>query len=329
MANKENFAVIVNEEACRDLISAGDAFAAVQGVFSAMAAGKAKNFPVVRESIGYADALYGFKSGFDEQTMTLGVKAGGYWPQNLTTLSMTNHQSTVLLFDPDTGRLRAVVGGNHLTALRTAAATAVSIAHLSRPQSKILGIMGAGHQSEFQVRAAVETREFTTLLGWNRSAEGLVKLREVAADCGLSFSAVSPDEMASSADVIITITSSHNSLLIADKVRPGLHIAAMGTDTKGKQELDANIMTVASVFTDAVEQSITIGEAQHAVSAKLISREAITPIGDVINAVHHGRRDDAEITVFDGTGVGLQDLALAQVAVERALKAGKAVFAPL
>jgi len=112
--------VIVGEEICRQVIDRADAFAAVEQVFAAMARGDATNFPVVREAIGHADALYGFKGGFDRAGLALGLKAGGYWPGNAAR-GLTNHQSTVCLFDPDTGRLSALVAGNHLTALRTAA----------------------------------------------------------------------------------------------------------------------------------------------------------------------------------------------------------------
>ena len=95
--------IIVPEAACPGLLSLDDAFAAVEQVFAAMARGDAYNFPVVREAIGHADALYGFKGGFDRAGATLGVKAGGYWPHNLERGLGGNHQSTVFLFDPDTG----------------------------------------------------------------------------------------------------------------------------------------------------------------------------------------------------------------------------------
>ena len=126
--------IIVPESAIAGLVTPADAFAAVEQVFASMAARTAVNFPVVREAIGHADALYGFKSGFDRANLDLGLKAGGYWPGNAAK-GLTNHQSAVFLFDADTGRLRAVVGGNLLTALRTAAAAAVSVAHLARPEA--------------------------------------------------------------------------------------------------------------------------------------------------------------------------------------------------
>ena len=94
----------------------------------------------------------------------------------------------------------------------------------------------------------------------------------------------------------------------------------MGTDTKGKQEVDAALMTMASVFTDELAQSITIGEAQHAIASGDIKEDDITPIGAVINGAHPGHRDADEITLFDGTGVGLKDLAVADRAAKDALK---------
>ena len=128
-----------------------------------MAAGDAYNFPVIREAIGYADALYGFKSGFDKQAKSLGLKSGGYWPGNAAK-GLTNHQSTVILFDADTGKPYALVGGNYLTAVRTAAASAVSIKHLAHENADVIGMIGAGHQSTFQLKAALRQREFKKVI---------------------------------------------------------------------------------------------------------------------------------------------------------------------
>ncbi len=315
--------LIVSEQTCQEVIGRADAFTAVENVFGAMAKGDAYNFPVIREAIGYADALYGFKSGFDKAGKALGVKSGGYWPGNMDK-GLTNHQSTIFLFDPDTGQLAALVGGNYLTAVRTAASSSVSIAHLARKDSKVLGMVGAGHQAQFQLRAAVEQRDFEKVVAWNFHPDMLPKLGAVAADLGLPFEAVEREQLGAEADVIISITSAHDALMMRDWIKPGTHIACMGTDTKGKQEVDPALVAAATVFTDEVAQSISIGETQHAIAAGLIAESAITPIGAVINGDHPGRRSDDEITLFDGTGVGLQDLAVASVAAKLAEAQGKA-----
>ncbi len=316
--------LIVPESEIAALMTREDAFTAIEAVFAAMARKDAYNFPVIREAIGHADALYGFKSGFDRAALNLGLKSGGYWPGN-ETKGLTNHQSTVFLFDADTGKVKAIVGGNLLTALRTAAASAVSIRHLSRPDSRVLGMIGAGHQAVFQMRAAVEQRAFEKVIGWNYHPEMLSRLEATATELGLPFEAMTLEKLGAEADVIITITSSFAPSLMDAHVRPGTHIACMGTDTKGKQEVEASLVARATVFTDEIAQAVSIGECQHAVADGSLPEAAITEIGAVVNRTHPGRSAPEEITLFDGTGVGLQDLAVAAAVVDRAVAAGVAI----
>ena len=311
--------LIVPEALIAELVSPEDAFQAVEATFAAMSKGEAYNFPVVREALGEG-RQYGFKSGLDRAAHQLGVKAGGYFPGNAGR-GMINHQSSVFLFDPETGRPEAMVGGNLLTALRTAAASAISIDRLARPEASTLGIIGAGHQAGFQLRAAARLGRFRRVIAWNLHPDMLPNLGRVAAELGLDFEAVPLTRM-TEADAIITITSSPAASLMAEHVSPGTHLACMGTDTKGKQEVDPALLARARVFTDEVAQSITIGEAQHAVAAGLMDQSAITPLGDVLTGQHPGRATSEEITLFDGTGVGLQDLAVAAMAVRRARERG-------
>lgn len=313
---------LVPEAAIADLVTPEAAFAAVEGVFAAMARGEAGNFPVVREALG-AGRQYGFKSGLDRAGGVLGVKAGGYFPGNAAR-GLINHQSTVFLFNPETGVLEAAVGGNLLTALRTAAASAISIDRLARADARVLGIVGAGHQAAFQLRAAARVRRFERVIAWNYHPEMLPRLGAVAAELGLPFEAVALEQMAG-ADVIVTITSSPAFSLAAAHVAPGTHLACMGTDTKGKQEVEPALLARATVFTDEVAQSVSIGEAQHAVAAGLIAGDAITPLGTVLTGAHPGRSRADEITLYDGTGVGLQDLAVARAALDAARARGVAM----
>ena len=315
--------IIVPEKEIAGLIDRQTSFEAVEAVFAAMASKDAYNFPVIREAIGHADALYGFKSGFDRNSLALGLKSGGYWPGN-EARGLTNHQSTVILFDADTGRVKALVGGNLLTALRTAAASAVSIKHLAPKDAKVLGMIGAGHQSTFQMRAAVEQRDFEKVIGWNFHPEMLGRLADTAAELGLPFEEASLEQVGSEADVIISITSSHAPILLDAQVTGGTHIACMGTDTKGKQEVEATLVARATVFTDEIAQAVTIGECQHAIGNGTLKETGITELGAVINGSHQGRTSDDELTLFDGTGVGLQDLAVASAAVDLAIRKGVA-----
>lgn len=320
--------IIVPEKEIAGLMTRDAAFDAVEAVFAAMAKKSAYNFPVIREAIGYADALYGFKSGFDRDGLALGLKSGGYWPGNAEK-GLTNHQSTIFLFDPDTGQCRAIVGGNLLTALRTAAASSVSIRHLAREDSKVLGMIGAGHQSVFQMRAAVEQRPIEKVIGWNYHPEMLSRLADLASELNLPFEEASLEQVGQEADVVISITSAFAPSLMDAHVSAGTHIACMGTDTIGKQEVETALVAAATVFTDEVAQSITLGEAQHGIKDRTITQTDVSQLGAVINGTHPGRASDDEITLFDGTGVGLQDLAVASSIVDVAVERGQATMVAL
>ena len=307
--------LIIPEALIAQLVSAEDAFAAVEAALASAARGDAENFPVIREALGEG-RQYGFKSGIDRAGAILGVKAGGYFPGNAAR-GVINHQSSIFLFDPDTGRPVAMVGGNLLTALRTAAAAAISIDRLARPDARVLGIVGAGHQAGFQLRAAARVRQWDRVIGWNLHPEMLTRLSDIATEIGLPFEAVGLDRMVE-ADAIITITSSPAASLMTAHVSPGTHLACLGTDTVGKQEVEPALLARARLFTDEVAQSVTIGEAQHAVAAGLVQPDQIVTLGAVLAGLAKGRQSADEITLFDGTGVALQDLAVASVALSRA-----------
>lgn len=171
------------------------------------------------------------------------------------------------------------------------------------------------------MRAAARMRKWERVIGWNLHPDMLPKLALVAEGLGLPFEAVALERMVE-ADAIITITSSPAASLMAAHVSAGTHLACMGTDTKGKQEVEPALLAKARVFTDEVAQSVSIGEAQHAVAAGLLAAGNITPLGAVVAGLAEGRTGADDITLFDGTGVGLQDLAVASMAVKRAVERG-------
>lgn len=314
---------IINEADARALVSVEDAIAAVEQTFAAMARGQARNYPVVREVVGYQDAVYGVKTGCDTSAPLLGLKAGGYWPHNLKQ-GLTNHQSSTVLFDPETGRASAVVSANYLTGVRTGAASAIASKYLSRPESSALGILGTGAQSAYQLRATLAVRPIRVVHAWDPSADNLAAFGRVVNELGLDYVPHSERQaVAAQADILITVTPSQQALVEKAWVRPGTHISAMGADTKGKQELDPALVAGAALFCDELAQAISIGECQHAYAAGLISEQSFRgSLGAVIAGLCAGRRDAQEITLFDGTGVALQDLVVADLAVRQAAARG-------
>lgn len=317
--------LIISEKLAQELVSVEDAIEAVAATFAAMARGQARNYPVVRESVGYGDAVYGVKAGADISAPFLGLKAGGYWPHNLPK-GLTNHQSSTLLFDPETGRASALVSANYLTGVRTGAASAIATRALAREDASVLGIIGTGGQSVYQLRATAAVRKLTRVHAWDPSAQSTARFGQAVAALGLAYVAEpNPESVAAAADIVITVTPSQKAIIHNGWVRPGTHISAMGADTRGKQEFDPVLVAACALFVDEAAQSMTIGECQHAFALGLIGEADMRALGAVLNGTAVGRRSASEITLFDGTGVALQDLVVADLAVRRAQASGRGV----
>jgi alanine dehydrogenase len=318
--------LILSEQDARALVGVEDAIAAVEQTFLAMAQGQARNYPVVREVLGYQDAVFGVKTGADTAAPLLGLKAGGYWPHNAAR-GLTNHQSATVLFDPDTGRAKAVVSANYLTGVRTGAASAIATRYLSRPDSSVLAIVGTGVQAVYQLKATLAVRPIRRVRAWNPSPGKLRDFGRIVEELGLAFEPQpGPREAVAEADVVITVTPSQRPVIEHGWLRPGTHVSAMGADTKGKQELAAALVAAAAVVVDEPAQAVSIGECQHAFAAGLITLSDLRgTLGEVIAGRCQGRRSDSEITLFDGTGVALQDLAVADLAVRLASARGVGV----
>jgi ornithine cyclodeaminase len=314
--------LLVSEGLVPQLVSAEDAIASVEAAFIAFDRGEARPYPVVREMLGHRRAVFGVKSGFDRSAGVLGLKAGGYWPENAAA-GMTNHQSTVLLFDPETGKPMALVGGNYLTGVRTGAASAIATRHLARRDARVLGLIGTGVQAAHQVRATASVRALTKVVAWDPSPAQMAELGRLAASLGLDYRAMScAEEVVREADILTTVTPSTEAIVMKEWVRPGTHINAMGADTVGKQELAAELVATCRVVVDDASQAVTIGECQHAFGKGLLQRGALATLGAVASGRSPGRQAESEITLFDGTGIALQDLAPAAMAVRRARERG-------
>jgi alanine dehydrogenase len=317
--------LIISEDLARALVGLDEAIEAVAATFRAMATGQARNYPVVREALGMNDAVFGVKTGVDTSAPFMGLKAGGFWPGNMAR-GLTNHQSATLMFDPATGRASALVSANYLTGIRTGAASALATRCLSRADATVLGIIGTGAQSAHQLAATARVRGLTRVHAWDAVPENAARFAAAVAALGLDYVAeADPETVACHADIIVTVTPSQKPILQRGWIRPGTHISAMGADTKGKQELATDLVANSRLFVDEAAQSVSIGEFQHAFAAGLIHDADLTQLGAVLNGTAPGRRHADEVTIFDGTGVSLQDLVVADLAVRRALETGRGV----
>lgn len=223
------------------------------------------------------------------------------------------------MFDPATGRAVALVSANYLTGIRTGAASALATRTLSRADASVMGIIGTGGQSIYQLQATAAVRKLKRVHGWDPVAQSRERFGEVVRSMGLEYVCEEiPEAVARAADILVTVTPSQSPIINLGWVRPGTHISAMGADTQGKQELDPALVAAARLFVDEAAQARTIGECQHAYAEGLVGDKDFTALGAVLTGAAQGRSNDDQITLFDGTGVALQDLVVAKLAMERA-----------
>lgn len=300
--------------------------AAVEEGFREDAEGKNRTYPVVREQVPEHQGIFGIKSGLMAGRGVMGLKAGGFWLGNVSTFGLPNHQSTMVLFDPRTGAPTALIDANYITAIRTGAASAVAARALSRPDSRRVAMIGAGAQARMQLRAIARVRPVEQVWVYDAMEGAAERYAAEFAGSGSGF-AVTPVGSAAralaEADLVVTTTPSYAPVVMAEHVRPGTHINAMGADTRGKQELDETLFRRAALVVDSLEQARVLGETQHAIGRGIITEEQVRgELGQVLTGIRPGRLSAEEITVFDGTGVSFQDLVAAQLACDEARRQG-------
>ncbi|WP_315983284.1 ornithine cyclodeaminase family protein [Aliamphritea spongicola] len=264
---------------------------------------QAELFPVVNASGPQAGSVFSLKSA--STPSLVGWKTGSYWPGNQAK-NIPCHGSTVFLLSPETGELVAAVAATKVNAYRTAAADAVAVDYLARKNASVLTVFGTGHQAEYEVLAVAQVRNLSRVIVVGRSENKVQKFTEKLIKQGVNAEAGSAREGCEQADIIVTATTATEPLFQADWVQPGTHISAMGADKAGKQELPVELYANAALFCDYQPQSEVIGEFQHAGNVHL------TEMGKVITGQATGRNSDDAITIFDSSGIAIQDLFVAE-----------------
>jgi alanine dehydrogenase len=245
--------------------------------------------------------------------------------QNRERFGLPTVFSILIYTHPETGFPLAICDGSHHTVMRTGAAAAVSAKWLARKDSKVLAIVGAGNMAEGAIETCSEVFAWEEVRVWSRSSATLDRFAERYAG-RFPFRLRPSTDLAgvvTGADVVVTITPARDPIVLDEWISPGTHIAALGADKGGDQELDGRILQRARIFVDDIRQCRRDGEINVPLAEGLISESDIAgEIGEVVAGAKPGRTSDAEITVFDSTGIALQDSATVPLEYERALAAG-------
>jgi ornithine cyclodeaminase len=264
-----------------------------------------------------------------EPQPSYGLKAICIFPEN-PAKGLDAHQGGVLLFDGETGVLRAFLDGSAVTAVRTAAVSAVATRALARDDAHELAILGAGVQARSHLDAMAHARDFERARIWSRTAE---HAQEVAAEADTPFPvevADSAEAAVDGADVVCTVTSAREPVVRRDWLKDGAHINAVGSSIPTTRELDADTIRDSGLFADARESLVNeSGDYLMAVEEAGLGPDHIrAELGEVLVDPAKGRRSDVELTVFKSLGLAVEDLAVAEHLHDRARADGAGTVVP-
>jgi ornithine cyclodeaminase len=297
------------------LLSPDDVLHAVREAFVLHSDREGRVFPVVREPLA-TGGVFGIKSGDVQAQGLLGFKAAGFWPGNRQR-GGEPHQATIMLIDPATGRPLCLIDGNAVTTVRTGAAGGLGLQRLARADSTRLCLFGTGVQAriqlDFALRLLPSLREVLYIGADGRRNAAFEE--NFGARCNIA-PATDRNAAVAQSDIVITATPGAGALFDLDAVQPGTHLNCVGADTRGKRELPDGLLPRVRLFVDDRTQAQQIGETQWAPDTPG------TELGDLLSGKTPFNRAPGDITVFDMTGLALQDLTVARLLHERATATG-------
>ena len=249
-----------------------------------------------------------------------GVKWVNSHPGNPKTKNLPTVMAVLIYNDPATGLPLAVMDATLITKYRTAAASAIAVKHLARKGARTVGMIGCGAQAGPHLTALQTVMNIEEVFLYDADS---LRAQALAREFNHLKARVKPLAEVAKADVICTITPGYGRVLESEWVRPGAHINAVGADAPEKQELDPKILNMARVFVDDVEQACHSGEISGPIEAGTFAPSDIAgTLGQVVAGLRQGRTSDADITLFDSTGLAIQDVSTARYVYEEALKRG-------
>jgi len=311
----------LTESDVRAVLETHELIDAMESALSALSTGRITQ--PVRTAIETADrSFFALMPAFDKANAVLGAKLVTVTPANATR-GLHTHLAAISLFDPETGELAAVMDGRYITEVRTAAASAVSVRHLARPDAAVLAILGAGVQARSHLAALPEVRNFTEIRAWSPTRANLDRF--AGESNGRVHPAHSAADAVHDADVIVVATSSVTPALFNDWVSNGAHVVAIGACRPTQQELDPALVARAHLVVDskaaALQESGDI--VQPIREGRFTADHLRAELGEIIAGSKPGRGTDSEVTLFKSLGQAIEDLVAAGLAYRRARDAGR------
>jgi ornithine cyclodeaminase/alanine dehydrogenase-like protein (mu-crystallin family) len=311
------------------LVGPADYRAAVEAAFRASAEGLG-DAPAPMHIEGRGGGFHVKGAGFPAGALGatgrayVAFKVNGNFPGNPERCGRPTIQGVIVLCDGEDGRVLALMDSIEITLQRTAAASAVAAERLARPASRTIAICGCGAQASPQLRALADVLPLEAGFAWDRDAARAERLAARADELGIKLVATSDLATAvRGADVVVTCTTAEVPYLKREHVAAGTFIAAVGADAPRKNELAPDLFPESKVVADVRAQALTMGDTRHAVAARAIRSDGIhAELGEIVAGRRPGRSTFDEITIFDSTGVAIQDVASAARVYELAGERG-------
>jgi ornithine cyclodeaminase len=309
---------IIEEAALRSAITPGEAVAAIRDAFRADGEGRAHVPPVINLGVPAHHGEFHVKTAYVEGMPHVAVKVASGFFGNVAR-GLPSGSGLIAVFSAETGLPEALLLDNgFLTDIRTGAAGAVAAEYLAPATIRTVGVLGSGVQARWQLRCLREVRSFSRVFAWGRDRMRLeVYCREMR-DEGFDVSpAATPEAVCAAADLLVTTTPSREPLLQAAWLRAGQHVTALGSDSPGKQELEAACLARADlIVVDRLTQCASFGELRHALDAGLLHADRVrAELGEIVAGLMPGRSRPEQLSIADLTGVGFQDTAIANLAL--------------
>lgn len=312
------------------LLTMQDAIDGVERAYAMLSAGETalplRTNMAVPPHDGSLLAMPGFVGG---DVDGLGVKLVTLYGQNPSRHNLPAIQGIFVLFDPVNGQLAAIMEAGLLTAVRTGAATGVSVRHLARPDAEVLTLFGTGGQAPYQIEAVLAERPIQRVWVLSRQWERAQEFaRQMSERFGLPVNATQePERAVKEAQIIVTATSSHAPLFDGAWLQPGTHISGVGSHLATAREVDTATIQRSQVFTDQTSACLAeSGDIVIPLQEGALGQEELTEIGQVILGREAGRTSPEEITFFKSVGLAAQDVSVAAGIAQRAREAGIGQF---
>lgn len=228
--------------------------------------------------------------------------------------------ATIILNNPRNGMPLAFMDGTYITGLRTGAAGAVAVKYLAKKNAQTLGVIGAGQQAIYQIAAITKVRKIKEIFVFDINEKAIRRLASVLGREKIKIKKANLVEVVKK-DILVTTTPSRKPIIRKEWVLPGTHINAIGADAEGKEELDPMILKEGKIIIDDWTQASHSGEINIPLKKGIIQKEDIySSLGEIAAGKKVGRENDREITIFDSTGLAIQDLYTADLIYQKAKK---------